>query len=172
MPSMVTFGNCPPTNFTRVGNRSNVAATYHSKERREELSLWSDELIMKTGIMLYTSCVLPLLIFPGHLAMAGTLCPPSHVVAFPHLRGPAFPPRISWPKAGLEDNDNRIIITLHTEFLHVFIALNVSGWNGIYESNHHFSSIDIPFPSIVLEKLPSYKSSSNVLYSHAYNYLQ
>ena len=48
-----------------------------------------------------TSGVRPGVIFPGHQAMAGTLCPPSHVVPFPHLRGPALPPRISLARDGL-----------------------------------------------------------------------
>ena len=33
--------------------------------------------------------------------MAGTLSPPSHVEAFPHLKGPALPPRISLTSDGL-----------------------------------------------------------------------
>ena len=41
-------------------------------------------------------------IFFGHHAMPGTLIPPSHVVALPHLRGPATPPWIPWSRAGLE----------------------------------------------------------------------
>ena len=48
-----------------------------------------------------TSKVFPVLIFPGHHAMAGILCPPSHVVPFPQRRGPALPPLTSRTREGL-----------------------------------------------------------------------
>ena len=60
--------------------------------------------IMIKASVLHTSSVLPGVIFPGHHAIAGTLIPPSKVLPFPHLSGPAFPPLTSLTKDGLEVN--------------------------------------------------------------------
>ena len=43
----------------------------------------------------------PGLMVPCQKAMAGSLTPPSYVVAFPHFRGPAFPPRDIRHSSGL-----------------------------------------------------------------------
>ena len=52
--------------------------------------------------LLFTWWVLPCLILLGHQAMPGDLNPPSQVEPFPHLKGPALPPRIPWFRSGLE----------------------------------------------------------------------
>ncbi len=53
--------------------------------------------------------------FPGHIAMVGSLIPPSYVVSFPHRNGPLLPPRVTditihsrfnmatWPETTLLD---------------------------------------------------------------------
>ena len=68
-----------------------------SRDSREQINsgckLVSVGAISYTGwLYIYTSVVLPGLIFPGHRAMAGSLIPPSHVVPFPQRRRPALPP--------------------------------------------------------------------------------
>ena len=95
-PSSVTpGGRAAPATWAKVGKISTVAAIL------TVCVCVCVCLFVFAFVCVCTSGVRPGVILPGHQAMAGTLCPPSHVVPFPHLRGPALPPRISLARDGL-----------------------------------------------------------------------
>ena len=74
----------------------------HEWELSRAFQYWDVLLVI---VINKTCCVLPCVILLGHHASPGSLNPPSHVEAFPHLRGPALPPRIPCIRSGLEEVD-------------------------------------------------------------------
>lgn len=93
-PSRVTLGRGTSTSFISVGNMSRVDASW---------KIQSSQIQPATSDINHTitSVVVPGLILPGQLAIPGTLCPPSHVVALPQRSRPPFPPLIPQRSAGL-----------------------------------------------------------------------
>lgn len=93
-PSRVTLGRGTSTSFISVGNMSRVDASW---------KIQSSQIQPATSDINHaiTSVVVPGLILLGQLAIPGTLCPPSHVVALPQRSRPPFPPLIPQRSAGL-----------------------------------------------------------------------